>query len=70
VVNLDGKVNAGALHALEGGRVPAYVDSMRFAYLIDWDFFIDQALADPAVRARYRPVDTLTGSFVVWKRVE
>jgi hypothetical protein len=43
---------------------------MRFAYLIDWDYFINEALADPAVRARYRAIDTLRGDFIVWKRVE
>jgi hypothetical protein len=63
-------VNAGALRALESRSMPAYVDSMRFAYLIDWPYFIDEALADPRVRAHYRPVDTLVGDFVVWKRVE
>lgn len=69
VVNLDGKVNAGALRALQEDRLPAYVDSMRFDYLIDWDYFIDRALADSAVRSRYMPVDTLPGDFIVWKRV-
>lgn len=68
VVNLDGKVNVSALRALQAGRLPAYVDSMRFDYIVDWKHFIDQALADPAVRSHYEPVDTIVGDFQVWKR--
>ncbi len=68
VVNLDGKVNVGALRALQEGRIPAYVDSMKFDYLIDWTFYTDKAFADPAVRSQYTPVDTLDGQFIVWKR--
>ncbi len=69
VVNLDGKVNVGALRATQEGRIPAYVDSMRFDYLIDWPEYMAKAFADPAVRARYRAIDTLEGRFIVWKRI-
>lgn len=70
VVNLDGKVNVSALRALQAGRLPAYVDSMRFDYIVDWSHFIDQALADPNVRSHYELVDTLVGDFQVWKRIK
>ena len=70
VVNLDGKVNADALRALQQGRISRYVDSMEFDYLIDWDYYLRQALADSATRAHYRPVDTVVGTFIVMKRTE
>jgi hypothetical protein len=70
VVNLDGKVNADALRALQEGRISRYVDSMKFDYLIDWDFYLRQAMADSATRAHYVPADTVVGTFIVLKRSE
>ncbi|HVZ38003.1 MAG TPA: hypothetical protein VHI13_01905 [Candidatus Kapabacteria bacterium] len=69
VVNLDGKVNVGALRALQEHRMPAYIDSMRFDYLIDWAPYVEPVLADPILRGRYRPVDTLVADFIVWRRI-
>lgn len=69
VVNLDGKVNADALHALQRNALPAYIDSMRFEYLIDWPEYMAPVLADGRLQGRYRPVDTLGARFVVWRRV-
>jgi hypothetical protein len=36
VVNLDGKINADALSAAAGGRLPEYVDTRGITYLVDW----------------------------------
>lgn len=68
VVNLDGKVNADALRAFQRKRLPRYVDSMGFAYIIDWDIYTKNVFADPSVRQHYVPIDTLPFEFVVWKR--
>ncbi len=70
VVNLDGKVNADALRAFQRKRLPAYVDSMRFEYIIDWDFYTRNIFSDPRLRSHYAPIDTLPFEFIVWKRVD
>lgn len=41
VVNLDGKVNIGALHAREKEDIGAYVAQERFEYIADWQEKID-----------------------------
>jgi hypothetical protein len=68
VVNLDGKVNADALRAFQHDRMPAYADSMRFTYIIDWDFYTRNIFSDTVVRGHYIPIDTLPFRFVIWKR--
>lgn len=68
VTNLDGKVNAAAWEAYSAGRLPGYVDSAGFDYLIDWDQYTDRIFSDTALRARYRSVDTLPQGLIVWKR--
>jgi hypothetical protein len=40
VVNLDGKVNADALHAKLHGQLGAYIVEQRFDYLADWQPFV------------------------------
>jgi hypothetical protein len=70
VVNLDGKVNVGALRALQRGGIATYVDSLRFDYLIDWEVFMAPVVGDPAVGGHYRAIDTLEGEFIIWKRME
>lgn len=69
VVNLDGKVNSGALKAYQNGTMPEYVDSAKFAYIIDWDLYTDRAFSDPGVRAKYQAIDTLVADMIVWKRI-
>ncbi len=70
VRNLDGKVNAHALHALQTGTMPQYVDSVAFDYIIDWDFYTQHVFNDPAVKAHYQVVDSLDQDFIVWSRIE
>ncbi|MDB5036204.1 MAG: hypothetical protein JWQ98_3445 [Chlorobi bacterium] len=70
VINLDGKVNGAALNALLHGTISRYIDSLRLDYIIDWDFYTDQAFADSVTRSHYHPVDTLAEAFVIWKRKE
>jgi hypothetical protein len=69
VENLDGKVNARALAANIEKRMPRYIDSASFDYIIDWDMFTRPLLDDPLLRGRYAPIDTLANAFVVWKRL-
>jgi hypothetical protein len=44
IVDLDGKVNSEALHALRAGRVPAYVESQRLDYVIDHEWILRRFL--------------------------
>lgn len=69
VVNLDGKVNSGALHAFQRGELPRYVDSAKFEYIIDWDLYTGRAFSDPDVRDAYHPIDTLVHDMIVWERI-
>jgi len=69
VVNLDGKVNVGALRALQRGAIASYIDSAKFDYIIDWPHLIVQFGVTDYIRSRYVPVDTLGYEFVVWRRV-
>ncbi|MDP2357322.1 MAG: hypothetical protein Q8M31_14835 [Beijerinckiaceae bacterium] len=41
VINLDGKVNVGALAAMREKRVEEYVDAERIDYVIDWQGVIE-----------------------------
>ena len=47
VVNLDGKVNPDAFHAYAEGRLPEYVDSMNFEYIVDWQYYTNRIFHDP-----------------------
>lgn len=71
VVNLDGKVNVDAHRHFRAGTLGGYVDSMDFAYIIDWDLYTDRVFSGPgSIREAYVPVDTLRWSgMIVWKRV-
>lgn len=69
VVNLDGKVNAAAWTAYRNGRLPHYVDSVGFDYIIDWNIYTDRIFSDPALRAQYQRIDTLPWGVIVWKRI-
>ncbi|MGE3800740.1 MAG: hypothetical protein AB7H80_06940 [Candidatus Kapaibacterium sp.] len=70
VVNLDGKVNPEAFYAWEEGRFPEYVDSMKFDFIVDWQFYTDRIFRDSALRASYRRTDTLRNFMEVWEKVE
>jgi hypothetical protein len=52
VVNLDGKVNPGALKALRSGEFPAWVGAQGPEILMDWDYFGFDAA--PEVVRKYR----------------
>ena len=41
VINLDGKVNAAALHAHQQGRLAEYLRVERFTYIADWKPFVE-----------------------------
>jgi hypothetical protein len=41
VINLDGKVNVGALAAIRAKRIEDYIDRERIDYVIDWEGVID-----------------------------
>jgi hypothetical protein len=45
VINLDGKVNADALHAHQQGRLAAYLRDEHFTYIADWKPFIEDIAA-------------------------
>jgi hypothetical protein len=68
VTNLDGKVNAAANQAYRSGRLPQYVDSAGFDYIIDWNSYTARAFSSPHVRQEYRRIDSLANGMVVWKR--
>lgn len=70
VINLDGKVNAAATEALEAGRLPEYVASLRLDTLIDWDVYTRRVLGHPALRGAFVAVDTVGEGFVVWRARE
>jgi hypothetical protein len=44
VVNLDGKVNPGALRALREGRLDRYLARERIAWILDWPLLMDRLL--------------------------
>lgn len=68
VVNLDGKVNVAAHRYFRAGRLGAYVDSMEFAYIIDWPLYTNRVFVASPTRLRYHPVDTLPHSgMIVWR---
>lgn len=68
VTNLDGKVNAEALRAMRSGRLPRYVDSLRFDYIVDWEGYTDRIFVDSTVRQRYHPVHTMSNGMIAWRR--
>ena len=70
VVNLDGKVNPEAFHAYKNQRLPRYVDSMDFDYIIDWKFYTDRIFYDSTLSTQYRLVDTLTNHMGIWKKID
>lgn len=68
VVNLDGKVNVAANHALRSGRLPEYVEAESLDYIIDWDVYTRHVFSNAALRRQYSAIDTLPEGFVVWRR--
>lgn len=70
VVNLDGKVNPAALAALRQGRLPAYIDSMRFDYIIEWPELVEPCLKDPRLRGKYQSLGPISDRSVVYRRTD
>jgi len=70
VVNLDGKVNSGALRALQQGRITSYIDSIAFDYIIDWPMYVEKFDMGDYIHTHYVMVDSLDNRFVVWRRIE
>lgn len=59
VTNLDGKVNALALRALQRGTLSEYLIEQRFDVLMDWGVMMDPVLADKRLARMYTWTDRL-----------
>lgn len=67
-VNLDGKVNYEALHALEEGGIGNYIIDKDIEYLIDWPINLEgNFLAAPEMASKFVEIDR-RGQFGIFRR--
>jgi len=72
VINLDGKVNADALHALKNNTMGAYLKNANIAYIADWpEFSIRLAKEAQKEGVTFVLSDSLkNGKILIYKREE
>ncbi|MFI5264072.1 MAG: hypothetical protein ACHQM6_06120 [Candidatus Kapaibacterium sp.] len=68
ILNLDGKVNLGALHAMQSGDIGAYIESEKLDYIADWREISEPMVASAARHGgNFREVDNI-GRVIIFKR--
>lgn len=70
VVNLDGKVNIGALRARQKGDIGAYVAQEQFEYIADWQEKVDEITASAKRHGFAYVLHDSIGRVKIYKRVQ
>lgn len=70
VVNLDGKVNIGALRARQNGDIGAYVAQEQFEYIADWHEKVDEITTSAKRHGLAYVLHDSIGRVKIYKRVQ